>query len=831
MALKLRNKISGDEIVIAGGTPSLQAPFTFTTSRTFAQDEYGTQITMSREDIIEPNEPRVTDYIRLGDGNLAVIIEVSIIAIRFVVINEHEVAGVSSVNEKTGDVILDSNDIEFHNGASVKDELQAIEGVQAYYIVDGEDFDGTLGDLEGDEEDWLITKSYADEHYQGGGGGAVSSVNGQTGDVVLTASDIDLQSGANLQDSFIELRDDYLEAKQDIDDLQDDVVILDSEIAEKQNALIAGSNITIDGDTISATGTVVGVADYLPNFEVGGVTAGELYTLFPDVGTYFIHILANTDNMPHGGAFNGYVTRSGIGLASKLTVVDEGGAFYVSNTFTNLPVWGTAYDHNHRIQQASMSGPINWVKLDSITQEEGGTTTFTNSTFQGWGISEGSTWMIHKYGDKIEGLIVDSLTHSLTHMVATFDDGVEYSQILIGASSADKLQRYKVNSFTDVEVLNTTFPVMGEYSIWCDSGTEGLPAYISPLDAIFGRCIKYSNATNLIKFILVDADGRTWETNAYGGDEGVALKWTDPEEIIYKPFISSNLKQTVDSGDYRCPTDNIAMQFVDSPEDVAFVMHVENFGHSDVYANYRCIQTLQPHNANRFWVRHQYGQNEWTEWRDLSFHRLTKIQVLDDENPVLAEVDKAAIDDLELENGETTVKSGFGSSSLGCPVDEIHFVLTVTKMVTVGSNVYMLVADVPSLGESYVATFDTFTDTTPNWRMGGSLGVTDGSWLDAPLTTVANRRVKQSGNNVEVSAVVSLNQPFVTGQNVAYLSLVTTPAVDLYFDVQCIETDYVTADDRIGFKLSPNGMVTTSKPTTVANNGRKYAIRINYIER
>jgi hypothetical protein len=826
--LKLRNKQTGDEIVIAGNTPEATIARALKTDLSFEDDAYGIKHTISQDDIQGPLLAKIGDFLQLGDGSLSIVIEESETNLRFVIIDEYEIAGVSSVNGETGEVILDAFNIDFNDDTTVGGEINAIEQVPAYYIVDGEDFDGTLGELE-DGEDHLITKSYADEHYMDDTD-VVTSVNGKVGDVILSAEDIDLQSGANLQDSFIELRDDYLEAKYDIDELQDDVVILDSEIAEKQNALIAGANITIDGDTISATGTVVGVADYLPNFEVGGVTAGELYTLFPDVGTYFIHILANTDNMPHGGAFNGYVTRSGIGLASKLTVVDEGGAFYVSNVFTNLPVWGTAYDHNHRIQQASMSGPINWVKLDSITQEEGGTTTFTNSTFQGWGISEGSTWMIHKYGDKIEGLIVDSETHSLTHMVATFDDGVEYSQILIGASSADKLQRFKVNSFADVEVLNTTFPVMGEYSIWCDSGTPGLPDYISPLDAIFGRCIKYSNATNLIKFILVDADGRTWETNAYGGDEDIPLKWTSPDEIIYQPFISSNLKQTTNSGHYRCPTDNIAMQFVDSPETVAFVMYVENFGNSDVYANYRCVQTIQPHNANRFWVRHQYGPEEWTEWRDLSFHRMTKIQILNEEALQIVDVNKATIDGFELENGETTIISGFGSTSVGCPVDEITFVLTTTKMDTYGSNKYMLVADVPSLGISYTSVFDTFTDEIPTWRK-GIVEVVDGSWLDAPYTTASDRRVKQSGGNIEVSAQIILNQAFITGQNVGYISLVTLPTNDIYFDVQCTETDYVTADDRIGFKLRPDGMVVTTKPSAVANTGRKYSIRANYIER
>lgn len=67
------------------------------------------------------------------------------------------------------------------------------------------------------------------------GGGAVNSVNGQTGDVVLTTSDIentsDYQTSGEVESA------------------------ISSAIAGKQDTLTAGANITIENNTISATNT------------------------------------------------------------------------------------------------------------------------------------------------------------------------------------------------------------------------------------------------------------------------------------------------------------------------------------------------------------------------------------------------------------------------------------------------------------------------------------------------------------------------------------------------------------------------------------------------
>lgn len=73
------------------------------------------------------------------------------------------------------------------------------------------------------------------EAYVAGQGGAVNSVNGQTGDVVLTTSDIENTSDYQTGDEV-------------------DATVA-AAVAGKQDTLTAGNNIQINGDTISATDT------------------------------------------------------------------------------------------------------------------------------------------------------------------------------------------------------------------------------------------------------------------------------------------------------------------------------------------------------------------------------------------------------------------------------------------------------------------------------------------------------------------------------------------------------------------------------------------------
>ena len=102
----------------------------------------------------------------------------------------------------------------------------------------------------------------------GGEGGAVNSVNGKTGDVVLTTSDLqntsDYQTGTEVASDIndaITAYDAIVDGKIDAEarirahddgELQSQITTLAN---GKQNTLTAGSNIQIDNDTISATDT------------------------------------------------------------------------------------------------------------------------------------------------------------------------------------------------------------------------------------------------------------------------------------------------------------------------------------------------------------------------------------------------------------------------------------------------------------------------------------------------------------------------------------------------------------------------------------------------
>ena len=134
------------------------------------------------------------------------------------------------------------------------------------------------------------------------GGGAVSSVNGYTGDVVLTTSDLentsDYQTGTEVESAIstaIAGKQDTLTAGNNITisnntisatdttytagtglslngtEFSADTTVLatQNDLSSKQNTLTAGSNITISGDTISATDTT-----YSNFVGTDGTTAG-----------------------------------------------------------------------------------------------------------------------------------------------------------------------------------------------------------------------------------------------------------------------------------------------------------------------------------------------------------------------------------------------------------------------------------------------------------------------------------------------------------------------------------------------------------------------------
>lgn len=87
------------------------------------------------------------------------------------------------------------------------------------------------------------------EDIGGGGGGAVSSVNGKTGNVVLSGNDIKTAPAAPGT-----LKDDIEEAFERIVSIESGQSEMALELSGKQDELTAGENITIENNVISASG-------------------------------------------------------------------------------------------------------------------------------------------------------------------------------------------------------------------------------------------------------------------------------------------------------------------------------------------------------------------------------------------------------------------------------------------------------------------------------------------------------------------------------------------------------------------------------------------------
>ena len=146
---------------------------------------------------------------------------------------------VSSVNGKTGRVVLTAEDVDAYTKAEV-DEL--IDGLETEIDGIGDELDNYYDKTEIDtalagKQDTLIAGTnitIENNVISATGGGDVTSVNGQTGAVVLTANDLDAYT------------------TDEVDDMFDDI---DTALAGKQDTLIAGQNISIQNNVISASGS------------------------------------------------------------------------------------------------------------------------------------------------------------------------------------------------------------------------------------------------------------------------------------------------------------------------------------------------------------------------------------------------------------------------------------------------------------------------------------------------------------------------------------------------------------------------------------------------
>ncbi|MBR3139073.1 hypothetical protein IKG38_03655 [Candidatus Saccharibacteria bacterium] len=87
------------------------------------------------------------------------------------------------------------------------------------------------------------------------GGGVVNSVNGQTGDVVLTTSDLENNSGYQTSSEVESAISSAIAGKQDTLTAGTNISIADNTISATDTTYTAGTNISITDNTISATDT------------------------------------------------------------------------------------------------------------------------------------------------------------------------------------------------------------------------------------------------------------------------------------------------------------------------------------------------------------------------------------------------------------------------------------------------------------------------------------------------------------------------------------------------------------------------------------------------
>lgn len=200
------------------------------------------------------------------------------------------------------------------------------------------------------------------EEHGGGGSGAVASVNGKTGAVVLKANDIKLSTNQQTVQANLERIDgDITQVKQDLLDKADASMVvnlestINEEIAElnqtKQDSLIAGANITITNNVISATGGGSGTT-YLPgdgiNISGNTISAKAGYGIFVDETGIRL-------NNASQNAIEAVATKSTVSVSSTGTATDTVSYITINGVEKKLPSGGGSGTqlYAHRIKLTS----------------------------------------------------------------------------------------------------------------------------------------------------------------------------------------------------------------------------------------------------------------------------------------------------------------------------------------------------------------------------------------------------------------------------------------------------------------------------------------------
>lgn len=174
-------------------------------------------------------------------------------------------SNVTSVNSKTGEVIVTKTDVGLSNVDNTSDLNKPLSTATANAIsVKANITDlNTLASTVAGKQNALvagtnvtISGNVISATTGSGGVSGVSTVNGRLGDVILSKSDVGLNNVDNTSDAtkpVSALTQSALNAKAD-------GATVTAALATKQNTLTAGLNISISGDTISAVAPVTSVA-------------------------------------------------------------------------------------------------------------------------------------------------------------------------------------------------------------------------------------------------------------------------------------------------------------------------------------------------------------------------------------------------------------------------------------------------------------------------------------------------------------------------------------------------------------------------------------------
>lgn len=131
----------------------------------------------------------------------------------------------------------------------IKDAYTAVQVGNTIMTAEGQD---SLNFVAGDNVELDIDFDNKAVKISATGGGAVTSVNTKTGDVVLTAEDVDAYTTTEVDEKITEVNNTITAVQENVTTLEEKVTTVETNLENKQDKLTAGTNISIDDSVINA---------------------------------------------------------------------------------------------------------------------------------------------------------------------------------------------------------------------------------------------------------------------------------------------------------------------------------------------------------------------------------------------------------------------------------------------------------------------------------------------------------------------------------------------------------------------------------------------------